>query len=264
MFPTALIAAMLALPHAAVISPGEAVLQSAYDMYKGRWFKNAFYVKRVEINDNPQRIETWYEAIKPPGLTRVDVAPGVTMRAIVYRNDSTYEFGKGRLRSASAAVVPLVELLRDLHSAAPAHTAAMLTRYRFDLNRTYTRVWDGQPVVVVGASSGSDTTSNQIWLEKKRMLLVRLIEQNGQDFRKPLDARITGYTKAGNGWLEGNVRLFLGGVLSTASEYSNVRVDFPMEPGLFEPLPYHMPVWVRGAKDMFGGLPSQIPTGAHP
>lgn len=262
MFPAALLLAALAARPAA-IPPGEAVVRAAYDMYHGRWFANAFYIARMEISDEPQRVETWYESVVSPGLMRIDVAPAMTGRAIFFRNDSTYEIGKGQIQSAVVGVQPLFVLLHDLHSAPPAHTIAMLNRYRFDLTRTHTRVWDGEPVIVVGALAG-DTTSNQFWLEKKRMILVRMIEQNGADVRRPLDARITGYKKAGNGWLETNVRMFLGGVLSTAAEYTIVRVNTVVEPGLFEPTPFRRPIWVRDEKDIFGGVPASIPQGAHP
>lgn len=232
--------------------PGEAAVREAYRMYAGKWFKTALLVQRRTAEG---RTETWYEALQPPGLDRIDVAPAVTGRALIYRHDSLYEFGRRQLRSAGPGVQPLFALLHDLHSDPPARTIAMLKRFGFDLRKSHERMWDGARVIVVGALAG-DTVSNQFWLEKKRMLLVRLIERNGSDPHRPMDARITGYERAGGGWLERSVRIFLGGELSTVEDYTNVRVNVALEPGLFDPMPYHLPQWVGPGEDLFGGLPN--------
>ena len=241
-------------PVRAPVLPGESVVRTAYHQYAGKWFTTATYTQRTHLLLE-QRIETWYVALQLPGLTRIDVAPGATGRAILYRNDSTYEFGHGQLRAATPGVQPLYVLLHDLHSQAPDKTIRMLTHFGFDLRKTHDITWQGQRVIVIGASAG-DTTSNQVWLEQKRMVLVRLIEHNAADPRRPLDARVSDYQRAGGGWLEGTVKIFLGGTLTTEQVNSNVRINQPLEPDLFEPVPYHLPRWVQGAKDLFGGLPN--------
>lgn len=246
---------------AASPTPGELVIRSAYKMYDGRWFKNVQFVQRTMFPVE-RRVETWYVTIRPPGLTRVDVAPGTTGRAMIYRNDSSYSFGRGQLRAHGPDVQPLMVLLHDLHSSPPEATITMLKKFNFNLAKSYERTWQGQRVVVVGALN-NDAGSNQFWLEKKRMVLVRLIEQNGSDPKMPLDAQISEYEKAGNGWLEHSVKLYLGGTLTTVEEYSSVTVDGTLEPDLFEPLPYYLPQWVRGAKDIFGGVPNIALPGGH-
>lgn len=242
----------------APVLPGETVVHAAYNRYAGKWFKSALFVQRTTLEG---RTETWYVSLQPPGLTRIDVAPAVTGRALLYRHDSLYEFGKGRLRFGGPGGQPLFALLHDLHTDRPEKTIAMLKRYAFDLRKTHERTWDGERVIVVGALAG-DTVSNQFWLEKKRMILVRLLEKNGADPNRPLDARITGYEKAGAGWLERSVRMYLGGVLSTVEDYTSVKIDLPLETGLFQPIPYHLPQWVGPGADVFGGLPNN-PLVAH-
>lgn len=241
--------------------PGEAVVRAAYAMYVGKWFTSAQWVQRTS-QQGARGPETWYTSLRPPGLLRYDVAPGTTGRAIIYRNDSSYSFGKGQLRAKGPEVQPLFVLLHDLHAAKPEKTIAMLQKYHFDLARTHERMWEGARVVVVGAFAG-DSTSNQFWLEKKRMLLVRVIERNASDPRRPLDARVSGYAKAAGGWLEQTVAVFLGGQLTTLQEYTDVATNPVLEPDLFEPLPYHLPQWVKGAKDIFGGVPNMVLPGGR-
>ena len=234
--------------------PGEAIVRKAYGMYAGKWFRSAQWIQRTS-QQTSRGPETWYVSLQPPGLLRYDVAPGTTGRALVYRNDSSYSFGRGQLRAKGPDVEPLFVLLHDLHAAKPEKTIEMLKKYHFDLSKTHEQKWEGARVVVVGALAG-DTTSNQFWLEKKRMLLVRVIERNGTDRTRPLDARVSGYEKAAGGWLEHEVAIFLGGQPTTLEEYTDVRIEPQLEAGLFEPLPYRLPQWVNGAKDIFGGIPN--------
>jgi hypothetical protein len=243
-------------------SPGADVVRAAYRSSGGKWFHTAQWVQRTTTPLGANKLETWYVTVQPPGLTRIDVAPGVTGRLLLYRNDSSYTYGKGQLRSASPETLPLYVLLHDLHSAPPARTIKMLTDYGFDLKLTHEQQWQGARVIVVGAAAG-DMASNQFWLEKKRMILVRLIERNGSDPRRPLDAQISGYEKAGAGWLERTVRLELGGQLSSVEEYTDVVVDGAVEPHLFDPSPYRLPAWVKGAPDIFGKVPNMALPGGH-
>lgn len=242
--------------------PGEAVIARAYAMYKGKWFHSVTYVQRTLL-PLERRVETWYVTLQPPGMLRVDVAPEVTGRALIYRGDSVYEFGRGQLRSAGIGVEPLEVLLHDLHSQPPERTIATLKRYGFDLSRTHETTLDGAPVIVVGALAG-DTVSNQFWLDRQHLLLVRLIERNGSDPRRPLDARVGNYFPAGKGWLERQVRIALGTDVSTIEQYSDVKIDPPLEADVFTPLPFHRPRWVGTMPDSFGHVPNQIPTpGIH-
>ena len=242
-------------------TPGELIVRAAYRMYGGHWFRNAQFVQRTAFPIDG-RTETWYVTLQPPGLSRADVAPAATGRAIIYRNDSSYSFGKGQLRVHGPDVQPLMVLLHDLHSSPPDTVIAMLKKYNFDLTKTHERMWQGVRVIVVGALY-DDAGSNQFWLEKKRMILVRLIQRNGSDVNRPLDAQIGEYEKAGAGWLEHSVKVYLGGVLTTTEDYSSVAIDGTLEPGLFEPLPYRLPQWVHGARDIFGGVPNLALPGGH-
>jgi hypothetical protein len=242
-------------------TPGEAVVRRAWALGHTKWFHTATFVQRTVL-PLQQRVETWYESLDVPGKLRIDVAPAMTGRAVIYRNDSTYEFGRGQLRAATPGVEPLLVLLHDLHTQEPAKTIAMLKRYGFDLSRTHETTWEGAPVIVVGAWNG-DSTSNQFWLEKSRLLLVRLIERNGSDPRRPLDAHVGGYTPAGGGWLERSLRLYLGGELTTAEDYADVVIDPRLPPEIFEPVPYRIPAWVGSAEDVYGHVPNALPPGIH-
>jgi hypothetical protein len=251
-----LISLMASWSAPAPVPPGETVIRAAYAMYGGKWYHDALWVQRTVLYDE-ERLETWYVAVQPPTSIRIDVAPPVTGRALIYRNDSTYEIGRGAVRAAGVGSQPLYILLNALHSLPPARTIALLRKYNFDLSKSYSRSWDGAPVVVVGALPG-DTASNQFWLEKKRMVLVRMFAKNGADPSRPLEARVTGYRRAGAGWLENRVLLFLGGKLSIEENYTNVAIDKPVDAFLFEPSPYRLPAWTRGAKDLYGGLSNPL------
>ena len=44
----------------------------------------------------------------------------------------------------------------------------------FDLSKRHERVYNGRPVIVMGALEG-DSTSAQVWLDKERFAVVRII-----------------------------------------------------------------------------------------
>lgn len=251
------LAAPAATPLPAPELPGEAVIRAAYERYAGKWFHTVTYIQRTTFPDKQPRmgqLETWYTAIELPRKMRVDVGPATTGRALIYRNDSLYNYGRGTLQTAAPSFDPLLTLLGNLHTQAPATTAAELKKY-FDLRKSYETRWLGRSVIVVGAVPG-DTTSNQFWLEKERMLLVRVIQANASNPRAPLDARINDYQAAAGGWLEHNIRVYLGGHLSEIEDYTSIKINPVLEAGLFNPRPYRLPKWVNGAPDVFGGVPA--------
>ncbi len=237
-------------PRSSAAPTGEAVIRAAYARYAGKWFRTATYVQRVTQSG---QVETWYNALQLPGLLRIDVAPALSGRALIYHGDSIYQIARGRIRQTSVEPSYLFILLEDLHTEAPERTIARL-RPIFNLSRTHETVWQGRPVIVVGALAG-DTVSNQFWLDKERLIVVRLIQPNGMNPRAPLDARVQGYQPLGGGWMEQQVEIRLGGQVTQTRDYHNARTGMRFEPGMFKPMPYRLPAWVGDLPDLYGNSP---------
>ena len=94
----------------------------------------------------------------------------------------------------------------------------------FDLAKIHETTWQGKAVVyVVGAASG-DTTSKQFWIEKDRLLFVRMLQQNPR--RGQIEVRFEKLRarRQGNG-SPCEVEQFVNGKRTLLEEYSDVKTD---------------------------------------
>ncbi len=233
---------------------GDAIVRAAYARYAGRWPRTITYVQRTEDmgTDRPQ---TWYTALELPGRLRVDIAPMGVGRALIVRGDSSYGFGAGQLRTSSRQPNPLLLLLQDLHTQAPERTIATLKEMGIDVARSHEDRWLGRPMLVVGAGKG-DSVSNQFWLDKERMVVVRMLFN-----RRAFEARIAQYQKFGGGWVEGVVETWNKGQLVRMQQNTDIKIGMKHEAGLFDPSAYKVPKWVGALVDTFGKVPPVPPGG---
>lgn len=119
---------------------------------------------------------------------------------------------------------------------------------KVDMSRVRTGTWEGKPVWIVGAATAADTTSPQFWVETDRKVLVRMILSFTPD-RPPFDVHLGKYERVGNGWLATKVEMFQGGVRQQAEEYSDWKVDVPVDPSIFDVTKWSTaPHWARPSK----------------
>jgi hypothetical protein len=147
-----------------------------HDRYASTWYRNLTFVQKttVSLSSGGQVVQTWYEAGQMPGRLRIDTDLA-SKGGVLYVGDSTYNFAGGKLVKADTGINELFVLGFDLYAQSPARSDAILRRLGFDLTRFHEAVWHGMPVFVVGALRG-DTTSKQFWVDRERLLFVRLLE----------------------------------------------------------------------------------------
>lgn len=118
----------------------------------------------------------------------------------------------------------------------------MLGHEDIDLKKFHRDTFEGRPVYVVGAGPG-DTTSKQFWVDAERLLFVRLIQPNrrGTDTQ---DIRFNRYVSKPGGWLADQVQVWLKAKLVYQEDYTDVRVNDPLDPQLWNPAAWAMvPLW---------------------
>jgi hypothetical protein len=114
-----------------------------------------------------------------------------------------------------------------------AKTVKELAQMKVDMNRVSTGTWEGKPVWIVGASSASDSTSPQFWIDTERKLLVRMMIRPNET-QPPLDVHL--------GATYGRQRRVArdehpdepGRPADPGEEYSDWKVDVPVDPALFD------------------------------
>ena len=110
--------------------------------------------------------------------------------------------------------------------------------------KTKAVTWEGKPVYVFGAEKG-DLKSKQFWVEKERLLFVRLLEPGPADPNKTQDIRFTDYQPLGKGWIAARVEVYDDGKKVFTEEYSDVRKDAKLDPSVFDAKQYTSTTWAK-------------------
>jgi hypothetical protein len=216
------------------INDGESLVRAMHAKYNGQWPRALTYTQTTTLlgSSGTSNDQLWYVAILAPGRQRIDyVNPSLANGALV-RADSTYQFVNGRQAGATEGWNDLLVLTQDVYNQSPDVTVSILRRQGFQLSRLQSKTFDGRSAYVVGASSSNDSTSRQFWIERDRLVLVRIREKRGDNF---VDTRLGDFIKAGEGFVARQTYQFANGVPRLHQQIAGLRTDTPLAPDLFEP-----------------------------
>jgi hypothetical protein len=245
--PFALMVPLLFLGTHPAPKSGEDLIRQMHDRYAGKWYHNLTFVQTTTFPDRPA--ETWYEAGTIPGKLRIDIAPLDSMKAFMYVGDSSIVFDHGKRVSAQQDRNLLMTLGFDVYGQPPETTIAQIKAQSVDLSKLREDTWKGAKVWVVGADKG-DTTSNQFWVEQKRMLFVRLIESH-KSRKNPsgppnlLDITFENYQPLGKGWVAPRCVIKANGKEVQREDYRDIRTDVELQPELYDTETYHRATWIK-------------------
>lgn len=225
---------------------GEDLIRQMHARYAGKWYRNITFVQTTTFPDRPA--ETWYEAGTIPGKLRIDVAPADSMKAFMFVGDSAVVFRGGKRVGARQDRNLLMTLGFDVYGQAPETTIAQLRAEGIELSKLHEGRWNGTKVWVVGAEQGDSTTS-QFWIDKDRLLFLRLIQAHknpkqpeGQD--DLLDVTFERYQPLGGGWVAPEVVIKLNGKEVQRERYSDIRADVPLQADLYDTETYRKAEWI--------------------
>lgn len=234
------LAAAVALPF--VVTPpktGEDLIREMHARYAESWYQTLTFVQTTTHEDG--KVETWYEAARIPGTLRIDIAPIDSGNAIIFRHDSIVIFRGGKPVNARAFVHPLMVLGFDVYRDTPDKTIEKLKGMKVDLTKLREDQWQGRAAYVVGADKG-DSTSTQFWVDKERLVTVRLLENSPNGVTESLFNK---YQRLGGGWIAPEMEFYRGGKLLVKEEYNDIRADVELPAELFEAPAYAAPAWVK-------------------
>ena len=207
-----------------------------HDRYAGKWYRNLTFVQKsttLRPDGTPSRVETWYEAGAMPGRLRIDLGDPTKGNGVLYRGDSVYQFQEGKLVDRRVGRNPLLVLGFDVYAQPVAQTLSQLAAEHIDLHLLRTDTLYGRRAYVIGAGP-TDTTSNQFWVDAERLLFLRLVQTD--EVRKVTrDIRFENYKPYAGGWVAEAVRMSVRGTPVFREEYSDVRVNVPLDSNLFVP-----------------------------
>jgi hypothetical protein len=223
---------------------GKDLLRAMHDRYQHDWYETLTF-EQTSTTHNPDgtsKSEIWHEAAMLPGRLRIDIGnPGQGNGALIADGTLT-RFRGGKATTSRPFVHMLLVLGFDVYRQSARRTIAQVTGQGFDLSKLHEGTWEGEPAYVVGADAG-DSKTRQFWIDKKRLLFVRIIEPDQGDSTKTDDIRFTDYRKVSPGWVAARVELYVAGRNTFTEQYADIRVNPRLDPAIFDPREFTKRHW---------------------
>jgi hypothetical protein len=225
---------------------GEDVLRVMHDRYAKTWYQTlTFTQKSTTFNpDGTSSAETWHEALAAPGKLRIDIGTPSDNNGYLMV-DGTLTILKGGKEAGTRPLVNMLLVLGfDVYRQTPEATAKVAKDEGYDLTKLHEETWEGQPVYVVGAQKG-DLKAKQFWVDKNRLLFVRLFEPTQADPKKFQDIRFEDYREMAGGWVAARVEVYVDEKKVFSEEYSDIQCNVKLEAGTFDPKQFNATHWEK-------------------
>jgi outer membrane lipoprotein-sorting protein len=242
----AIFSALVAQASAQQIQNGEALIRAMHDRYQNNWYETLTFTQ-MSITHKPDGTtssDIWHEAAMLPGKLRIDIGPLSNEDGAIVADGTVTSFKGGDSAGTRPFVHMLLVLGFDVYCQPAATTIEQAKGQGFDLTKLHEDTWQGEPVYVVGADKG-DLKSKQFWIEKKRLLFVRIIEPDRHDATKTADTRFVDYRKTSPGWVAAGVEMYVDGKEVFSEEYSDIQVNPKLDPAIFDPKQFASQHWEK-------------------
>jgi hypothetical protein len=220
---------------ARVTSAGE-LLKAMHDRYDGKYVRTiSFLQNNTSYTPNGQeRKSQWYEHLEVPGKLRIAFLPATQKSGLVQVDDRVASFDNGIRVDFRPSVNPLLLLTADVYVSPMASITKGLDSLHVDTEIIRSDDWKGQPVYVVGAKAG-DTTSNQFWVDKDNLRLVRFIQRAKNGDRTVIsDIRVQSYKEIEGFDIPTEFLVIRNGKPVWREEYADVRINEEFPAGTFD------------------------------
>jgi len=228
------------------IRDGETLLRAMHGRYQNNWYETLTFTQKstTHNDDGTDKSEIWHEAMLLPGKLRIDIGPPADGNGRLVANGALTSFQNGKASDPHPFVHMLLVLGFDVYRQPTQATVDQVKGQGFDLTRLREDSWDGESVYVVGADRG-DLKSKQFWVEKKRLLFVRMIAPDRRDAAKTADSRFADYRQLPVGWVAARVEFFVAGKNVFSEEYSEIQTNPKLDPAIFDPRQFNSQHWEK-------------------
>jgi hypothetical protein len=222
------------------IRDGSGLLTAMHERYKDSWYESVIFKENaITLNDDgTSKTQIWDEALEVPGKLRINRGPSSEGNGIILDGGTLTTLQKGKATGTRPFIHMLLVLGFDVYGQDPKTTIDVVKGQGYDLAQIHEEKWDGQDVYVVGAAKG-DLKSKQFWIEKKRLLFVRLIAPDDHDAAKLHDTRFLKYRRLSGGWLSERVEFYTDGKDVFNEDYFDVKAGAKLDPALFDPAKFN-------------------------
>jgi hypothetical protein len=214
------------------------LLTSMHQRFDGKWYHTLTFLQHNTEHHPDGTVEhsTWREWLQAPGKLRIEFQPADSGNGVLFANDSVFSFQRDSVVASRPFVHPLLVLGFDVYMQSVERTAAQLqTAPRvFDLSVLSEGTWDGRPVWIVGAKAG-DLHTRQFWVDKERLVFVRMLERAPRDTAKTADTRFNKYASMGGGWVAAEVEFLVNGQQQFLEQYDEIQTNVTLPAVLWDP-----------------------------
>jgi hypothetical protein len=236
----------LTFAHADDVRNGEDVLRVMHDRYAKTWYETLTFTQKSTTYDpdGTSKAETWYEALSAPGKLRIDVGTPSDNNGYLMVDGTVTIFKDGKETGSRPRFNMLLVLGFDVYRQDPAATIKIVKGEGYDLTKFHEETWEGRPVYVVGAEKG-DLKSKQFWVDKNRLLFVRLFEPTRTDATKFQDIRFEDYREMAGGWVAARVEVHADDKLVFSEDYTDIVCNVKLDAGTFDPKQFTATHWEK-------------------
>jgi hypothetical protein len=219
---------------------GREVVAVMHDTHADSWYNNLTFVQStIEYQPGAEPDTTlWWEGIKIPGELRIDIGGPRTGIGMVFRNDSLFMVQNNMVAGSGPTMHPLLILGFDVYGQPVEQTIAKLDTIGFNLDAMHSATWQDRDVWVVGTDEHGDTTAPQFWIDKERLVFVRMTQRVGPELAHLQEVHFDGYERLDDGWIAPEVRFYLDSTLTMVELYDSIQTGVSFPEGFFSPDEY--------------------------
>lgn len=162
----------------------------------------------------------WHEIIEFPDKFRIDFGDKANGNFVVFKNDSVFNYKGNKLAKMRADSNSLLLLLGGMYYRPIDDVLARIKAQGYDLNTISSQKWDGEEVFVMGAGE-NDFSKNQIWIDKKTLRVLRIVEALNE--KEQMDMRFEAHQDWCKGYVETKVSFRRNGKLEQVEEYYDIK-----------------------------------------
>lgn len=218
------------------ITSATGLLEAMHDRYDGKYVRTLSFLQNNTsyTTTGQERKSQWYEHLEVPGKLRIAFLPATQRSGLVQVEDRIATFDNGIRIDFRPSINPLLLLTADVYVSPMATVMRGLDSLHVDTDIIRSDTWDGKAVYVVGAKAG-DTTSNQFWVDKDNLRLVRFIQRAGTGQRAIVsDTRVQNYKEIEGFDIPTEFLVIRNGRPVWREEYADVRINDEFPAGTFD------------------------------
>lgn len=209
-----------------------AILAKMYNRYHDKWPVTLQFNQTTQRyrNDSLLFTQEWEEYIQYPHLFRITFGEAADQNFVVYKNDSSYLFRKGKMVRNEKDENHLIFFLGGMYFEPFDTVLKKFSSLHYDLNKFHTSIWHGKQIYVLGANT-NDEAVNQLWIDAGKLVAVRFIEYT--DHRKE-EGIFEKHISTKGGWTETKATFYFDNKKIQVEKYHEIKAGEKLPDGIFD------------------------------